>query len=151
MTDHIVLTPQRLPVTMLVEIAGRIGLAGFLAYVGSTDPDQGIVLMFCAFAALYHLYVALRIASFRMAGPTALTLDATGLTLRRLWRDRHIAWSAIVRVDLQQARLFSGQRAGVVLTLGDRKGPIEMVPIPDVFAPGPNQLMAELKTRLAHI
>jgi len=145
--NSLALNPVRLPLVLRGEILVRIALAGFLAWVGSTDPDQSLVLALCGLAALYHLYVAGRIASYRLPSATGLTLDPAGVMLRQLWRDRRIPWARIVRIDIQQARLFSGQRAGVVLTLGDAKGPVEMVAIPNVFAPGPNELLAELEQR----
>lgn len=143
------LRPERLPPLYWAEIGIRIALAVFLLWVGSTDPDQAIVLVLCVVAALYHLFAAARLASFRLPSATGLTLDARGLVLRRLWRDRRVMWDAILRMELQQARPLSGIRAGVVLTLGDSKGPVEMLAIPDVFAPGPNQLLAELQHRRA--
>jgi hypothetical protein len=132
---------------LLGEIVVRLGLAGFLAWVGTTDPDQGLVLLLCGLAALYHLFVAARLASFRLAGATGLTLESDGLTIRQLWRDRRIAWASVTGIELRPARPLAGQRAGLILILGDRKGPTETLAIPDVFEPGPHQLLVEMEHR----
>ncbi len=149
MTDTLVLVPQRLPAMIWVEIGVRLVLAGGLGWLAATDPDGGLVRVLCGLAALYHLAVAAQLASHLLPGATRLTLDDRGLTWRTLWRDRKLAWPTILSIEPQQARPLSGQRAGLVLMLGDRKGVTSTLPIPLLFAPGRDQLLAEMERRRA--
>ncbi len=147
MTDALVLVPQRLPAVMWVEFGVRLVLAGGLGWLAVTDPEGGLVLVLCGLAALYHLAVAAQLAAHLLPGATRLTLDGRGLIWRTLWRDRRIAWSAVTAIELQQARPLSGQRSGIVLMLGDRKGVTSTLPIPSLFAPDRIQLLAEMERR----
>ncbi len=145
MTERLDFAPVRLPTAMLVELVIRIALAIFLVGVGLTDQDLGLVLVLCCLAALYHLSVAVSLASCRIPSATHLTLDRTGLTLRRLWRDQNVAWTSVLGVAVQTAKPLSAQRAWALLTLGDRKGPTGSLAIPDVFMPSRHELVAEME------
>jgi hypothetical protein len=151
MTDALILVPERLPVLMWIEIGVRLALFGVLAWLAVTDPEGGLVLILCGLAALYHLAIAAQLITHLLPGATRLTLDDSGLVWRTLWRDRKVAWSRVTGAELQDARIFSGRRTGVVVILGDCKGVTGTLPIPSLFAVGRNQLLAEMeRRRLAH-
>jgi hypothetical protein len=147
MNPPLVLLPVGLPAIMRVEIAIRIGLCAALIWLGVTDPQGGLLLGLCGLAALYHLSVAVRLLTHLFPGATSLTLDDAGFTLRTLWRDRRFGWGKVREIVMLPSKPFSGQRGGLAVALGDGRGIIQFIPIPGVFAPGRNQLLALMDTR----
>jgi hypothetical protein len=121
-------------------IRGAI-VAAFATIAVDAEP---VVRLIIAAGAAYHGLAILRLLSPIRPGAASLTLDRAGFTLRLMWRDRRVAWSAVHAIGVQAPRYFAGQRAGVLVTLGDAKGPTDLVLIPPIFAPGPHELVAEI-------
>ncbi len=125
-----------------IEAAIRLGIVGALA-VAATDAEL-VVQIIIAGGAAYHLLAIVRLLSPIRPGAASLTLDRTGFTLRLIGRDRRIAWSAVQTIAPQPPRYLQAQREGVLVTLGDGKGPTGLVLIPPIFAPGPHELAIEM-------
>ncbi len=139
------LRPVRQSLRMTGEMVVRVALAGFLFWVGSTDPDGQIVLVLCGVAGIYHLWVAFQILTLRSGAATWLAFDHGGVTLQRLWRRRHVPWNRVTALVVQPYSLLSRLPAGVRLEIGDSRGMTEAMLIPDVFEQGPRALLAELE------
>jgi hypothetical protein len=130
---------------MTGETVVRLALAGFLFWMGSTEPDDAIVLAVCGVAGVYHLWVAFQLLTLRSSGATYLDLDQDGVTLQRVWKRRHVPWNRVTALVAQPYRLLSRNQAGVRVEIGDARGPIDFLVIPDVFEPVPQALLAEME------
>ena len=125
------------------EAAVRTALAGFLGWVAlGAEP---IVLAMIGFGMAYHLYASARALSPLIAGSASLRLDRRGLVLRYFWREHAISWVQAREMSVQRADYVAGRRAGVLLRIGDAKGETGMLLIPDIFAPNPAALLAEMR------
>ncbi len=143
--ERVTLRPVRQSLRMTGEMVVRIALAVFLFWVGSTDPDGEIVLALCGIAGIYHLWVAFQLLTLRDSGATCLELDRDGVTLQKLWKRRHVPWNRVTALEAQPHRLLTWRQAGVRVEIGDARGLIDTMVIPDVFEPGPRALVAEME------
>lgn len=143
MTAAMVLTPVRLPSIMRWEILVRLGVSGLLGWQGIVSGDP-LVLGLCGLAALYHAWVAFRLGAYLIPGATRLTLDGWGVTLRELWRDHRHSWVQIRDIAITEGRPLAQRRPGVVLALGDAKGSMGTLLVPDVFASDRRALALEI-------
>jgi hypothetical protein len=125
------------------EVVIRAVLAGFLGWIAVAS--ELLVMAVIAVGVAYHLYAIARALSPLVPGSASLLLDRRGFVLRFLWRDRSVSWGQVRDMEIQAEAYLSGKRAGVLVTTGDTKGPTGFVLIPAIFAPGPNQLLAELR------
>ena len=89
-----VFAPRRLPNAVLIEIVLRLLLAGVLIWQAFAS-GEALVAALCGLAACYHVAVALRMASWRIASLTRLTLDPWELTWREIGRDRRYGWAQV--------------------------------------------------------
>ena len=133
---------------MLGEIAVRLAIGLLLAWQALVAGDA-LVGVLCGLAASYHVYVCLKLGSLRATPATGLTIDAWGLTLRELWRDRRVSWSQIQAVTASEGRPLADRRPGVIVAIGDSKGQTDRIVLPDVFAIGRHALAAEIQSRRA--
>lgn len=143
MTQAAVFTPQRLPRAVLAEIGVRLTLAGLLIWQAFAAGDA-LVAALCGLAALYHLAAAARLAAWRVARLTRLTLDPWGLTWREAGRDRRHGWAQIHGVAPTQGGRLVDRRPGITVAIGDGKGVIGHFLVPDVFVPDRHELAREL-------
>lgn len=138
-----VFAPRRLPNAVLIEIVLRLLLAGFLIWQGFAS-GEALVAALCGLAACYHVAVALRMASWRIASLTRLTLDPWGLTWREIGRDRRYGWAQVHATHATEDRK-AARRPGVLVSTGDAKGVTGHFLLPDVFADHRFVLAAEIE------